>query len=261
METDEVTDESRLADVARASAANPVPVPSATLEEEKNQLEGPNGEMPADYDPALFEPREIAATNDKPMELELEEHAQEGEQFKDFPRHDGTAFFRYRLQDWKLSASARQTTARVSFDKVIIREHNLCPGDNPACSDSLPIQLDWDHTPVRVWTIDDFEKVKYMFPIPEDAEGMARRLSWTERRELLMDVGEYTDREIRTAEQTFTETLEEDRKALAAGGQGGGFFSRLFTGTNPNGGNVEGNIIMEEEVATPDAPTAEIARV
>jgi hypothetical protein len=184
------------------------------------------------FDSERFQPREIKVVDEKPLELKLDVPLSEdenAERFKDFPRHDGTAFFRYRLQEWKESVEGGKCRA-VTFDKVIIREHNLCPGDNPACSDALPISLDWDHGPIRVWAIDDFEKVKYMFPIPEDAEGMARRLSWTERRDLLIEVGGYSDREIKLAEKAHSKMLEEDRKQLDQGKNSNpGFFSRLFS--------------------------------
>lgn len=233
-ETDDMTDESpsKVADESgtpNQSQGTEVNEPDPSVQAmESKQAEGEDALL--DFDPENFQPREIVTVDEKPLELNLDSPAVpdvDGQQFKDFPRHDGTAFFRYRLQDWK--ESVMESKGRmVSFDKVIIREHNLCPGDNPACSDSLPISLDWDHGPIRVWAIDDFEKVKYMFPIPEDAEGMARRLSWTERRELLMDVGGYSDRDIRLAERTFSQMLEDDRKQLE-GTKTGGFFSRLFS--------------------------------
>jgi hypothetical protein len=273
-ETDDLTDESpsKVADETTNQSQDAKvnePDPGVQAMESK-QTEDEDALV--DFDPENFQPREIVTVDEKPLELNLDTPAVldgDGQQFKDFPRHDGTAFFRYRLQDWK--ESVMESKGRmVSFDKVIIREHNLCPGDNPACSDSLPICLDWDHGPIRVWAIDDFEKVKYMFPIPEDAEGMARRLSWTERRELLMDVGGYSDRDIRLAERAFSQMLEDDRKQLE-GTKTVGFFSRLFSAST---GKNKAPQAQLEDVPDDDAdelavttqgmrgqPTAEVARV
>ena len=305
--TEDLTDESRLPDggvAIKASSTkakqyegshqhqdNPAAEEDQEAKESETKIqaigceEGTNNEPQVDFDPENFQPREIETIEEKPLELLLDATGGDGEEYKDFPRHDGTAFFRYRLQDWKESVNDTKTGRVVTFDKVIIREHNLCPGVNPSCSDSLPISLDWDHGAVRVWAIDDFEKVKYMFPVPEDAEGMARRLSWMERRELLKDVGGYSDIDIRKSELAFSKVLERDRKYLEGknrkcpeGKKQGGLFSRLFSAPSGSSSSAappedqEDAGLTEQKVAPPDnliaeaqeageEPTAKVVRV
>ena len=166
---------------------------------------------------------------------EEEEHhvdANSGEVvFKDFPRHGGNSFFKYRP---KVEEKYERRTGHVFFEKVFIREYNLTVGDNPSCTDSLPIMLDWDHGPVRIWAIDDYEKVKLMFPIPDDAEGMARRLSFDERRQLLIDVADYNDRKIRYEERAYLRQRQADVRAAQEGTGSGSsnFFSFLFSSSS-----------------------------
>jgi hypothetical protein len=172
-------------------------------------------------DPNNFHPREIETVNDSPLQLRLDENP-DSSAFKDFTKSDGTSYFCYRVGDWKAACERRSHFVR--FDKVMIREHKIVFGDNPSCSDSVPVMLDWNHAPVRLWQVDDFEKVKKMIPVPADAEGMARRLSWVERRELLKEIGGYTDRQIRTEEEKYCDMMGYETNETSKPG----LFSRLF---------------------------------
>lgn len=46
---------------------------------------------------------------------------------------------------------------QVTFTHVHVREHAITVGDHDWCEGSLPIQLDWQHTPTHVIPVDDFE--------------------------------------------------------------------------------------------------------
>ena len=45
----------------------------------------------------------------------------------------------------------------VTFSKIHIREHSITVGDHDWCEGSLPIQLDWQHTPTHSMDLDDYE--------------------------------------------------------------------------------------------------------
>jgi hypothetical protein len=95
---------------------------------------------------------------------------------------------------------------RVSFGNVEYREYNLVVGDNPSCSDLLPVSLGWDYGPKVSITIDDFENDREQFEQkPADGEAGCRRLKWHERRQLLIGIFGYTEQELRKLEMAFAE--------------------------------------------------------
>lgn len=56
-----------------------------------------------------------------------------------------------------LQRNASKQTAQVTFSKIHIREHSITVGDHDWCEGSLPIQLDWQHTPTHSMDVDDYE--------------------------------------------------------------------------------------------------------
>ena len=173
-------------------------------------------------------PKEIPTPQQDPIVLDIS-GAPDPVPYRGFPCHNGTPFVIYdppaKTQDepQDLDEMYPYREGHIFFDKVLVREYNLTVGDSPSCTDSLPIMLDWDHGQLRVWNINDYEKVKDMFPIPDDAEGMARRLSFEERRQLLIDVADYNDRKIRYEERSYLRQRQADQRAAQEGPpQGGG---------------------------------------
>lgn len=105
---------------------------------------------------------------------------------------------------WAKTSMTR--TSRVSFGNVEFREYNLVVGDNPSCSDLLPVSLGWDYGPKVSINIDDFENDREHFEKkPTDGEVGCRRLKWHERRQLLIGIFGYTEQELRKLEQAFAE--------------------------------------------------------
>ena len=106
-----------------------------------------------------------------------------------------------------------QMSSGVSFSVVEYREYNLIVGDNPSCSDWLPLSLDWDHGPEVCIPVDDFERNRELFEqkAPKstaDDEGNdtgCRRWKWHERRQLLISEFGYTEQELRNMEREFAE--------------------------------------------------------
>jgi len=49
---------------------------------------------------------------------------------------------------------------RISFGTINIREHTQTIGDNPSCSDGIPIQLDWDHEDLDELKLEEYETHK-----------------------------------------------------------------------------------------------------
>ena len=115
------------------------------------------------------------------------------------------------MQSTTLSASSH-----VSFSTVKFREYNLIVGDNPSCSDCLPVSLGWDHGPEVSISIDDFEKDRELFKQKPDTSGNDNRCQqwkWHERRELLIGVFGYTEQELRKQEKIFAEANGRARKS------------------------------------------------
>ena len=56
--------------------------------------------------------------------------------------------------------NSTSSTTRVSFDKIIIREHRRTMGDNPSCSYGTPIGLDWEYIQHADLTLQQYEDHK-----------------------------------------------------------------------------------------------------
>ncbi len=113
-------------------------------------------------------------------------------------------------------SSTLSASSHVSFSTVKFREYNLVVGDNPSCSDCLPVSLGWDHGPEVSISIDDFENDRELFKQKPDTTGNDNRcqqLKWHERRELLIGVFGYTEQELRKQEKAFAEANGRARKS------------------------------------------------
>jgi hypothetical protein len=79
------------------------------------------------------------------------------------PKPDMETIQKRRFDSASGSATTTSTNVgrRVSFDKVILREHRITMGDNPSCSYGTPISLDWDYIDFQVLTLDDYEMHKF----------------------------------------------------------------------------------------------------
>jgi hypothetical protein len=49
-------------------------------------------------------------------------------------------------------------TRKVQFDTIEIRKYNKVLGDNPACRDGPPTQLDWEYSVLPSTSIDEYEE-------------------------------------------------------------------------------------------------------
>eukprot|EP00547_Thalassionema_nitzschioides_P003268 CAMPEP_0194217652 /NCGR_PEP_ID=MMETSP0156-20130528/21901_1 /TAXON_ID=33649 /ORGANISM="Thalassionema nitzschioides, Strain L26-B" /LENGTH=208 /DNA_ID=CAMNT_0038946759 /DNA_START=76 /DNA_END=702 /DNA_ORIENTATION=- len=75
-----------------------------------------------------------------------------------------------------------EKTTKVKFGTVEIRQYAVTIGDHPSCSDSLPITLDWAFNPLTSVEAVKDEQHSGIYP------SMTRRLSYSERKNRLMDV-------------------------------------------------------------------------
>jgi hypothetical protein len=46
----------------------------------------------------------------------------------------------------------------VSFSTIKVRTYSICIGDNPACSDGLPLAMDWEYLKEYSFTVDYYER-------------------------------------------------------------------------------------------------------
>lgn len=49
---------------------------------------------------------------------------------------------------------------RLRWGNIVIREYSQCLGDNPACSNGVPLQLDWDYQLLDIVRLDEFEAAR-----------------------------------------------------------------------------------------------------
>ena len=56
-----------------------------------------------------------------------------------------------------LTKTRRRAAKHVGFSAVHIREHAITVGDHDWCEGSLPLELDWKHTPTRSIPLEDYE--------------------------------------------------------------------------------------------------------
>lgn len=76
---------------------------------------------------------------------------------------------------------------RLTFDhKVEVREYCVTVGDHPACSDELPLSLDWCHAPAYFTDIQHSKNRGFYYQAP-------RRLSLQDRCKRLSKVADYSD--------------------------------------------------------------------
>ena len=75
---------------------------------------------------------------------------------------------------------------RVSFSKIEVREYSVTVGDHPLCRDGLPLQLDWQHSDVTEMNMQCSREREDKYQLP-------RRLSYEEKRDRLVNIGNYED--------------------------------------------------------------------
>jgi hypothetical protein len=61
---------------------------------------------------------------------------------------------RDRLSNLNLSAIRKE----VSFGNIKVRTYPICPGDNPACTNGLPLAIGWEHLKEYNFTVDYYER-------------------------------------------------------------------------------------------------------
>lgn len=87
-----------------------------------------------------------------------------------------------------------QQQKHVTFSKIHIREHSITVGDHDWCEGSLPIQLDWQHTPTHSVDVDDYEW--YRERQGRTPRGRLPKLDPSQRKRLLRRVAGITEEDL-----------------------------------------------------------------
>ena len=94
--------------------------------------------------------------------------------------------------------SPSDSKRKVQFGTVIINEHPIIVGCNPAVSSGVPLSIDWERISQRVMSIHDFETIRE----PDRVEDHSMLLKdSTDRYYILQNLG-YSYKEMREAEKT-----------------------------------------------------------
>ena len=93
--------------------------------------------------------------------------------------------------------SPSDSKRKVQFGTVIINEHPIIVGCNPAVSSGVPLSIDWERISQRVMSIHDFETIRE----PDRVEDHSMLLKdSTDRYYILQNLG-YSYKEMREAEK------------------------------------------------------------
>lgn len=94
--------------------------------------------------------------------------------------------------------SPSDSKRKVQFGTVIINEHPIIVGCNPAVSSGVPLSIDWERISQRVMSIHDYETIRE----PDRVEDHSMLLKdSTDRYYILQNLG-YSYKEMREAEKT-----------------------------------------------------------
>ena len=88
-------------------------------------------------------------------------------------------------------------TRKVQFGTVVINEHPIIVGCNPAVSSGVPLSIDWERVSQRVMSIQDYETIRK--PVRVEDNSMLLKDS-TDRYYMLQSLG-YSYKELRDAEK------------------------------------------------------------
>ena len=95
------------------------------------------------------------------------------------------------------SLSPSDSKRKVQFGTVIINEHPIIVGCNPAVSSGVPLSIDWERISQRVMSIHDYETIRE----PDRVEDHSMLLKdSTDRYYILQNLG-YSYKEMREAEK------------------------------------------------------------
>ena len=75
---------------------------------------------------------------------------------------------------------------RLRWGSIVIREYSQCLGDNPACSNGVPLQLDWDYRLMDTVLLDEFEKAREP---NRQSDNMSLRIPSSYRQALMFKLG------------------------------------------------------------------------
>ncbi|CAB9528918.1 expressed unknown protein [Seminavis robusta] len=78
-----------------------------------------------------------------------------------------------------------QPRRELHWGHIEIREYDICLGDNPACAQGCPVQLDWSYTVLQEPLALDL----YVKQRPHTRHQRLRRLSGRRRQQMLLDLG------------------------------------------------------------------------
>eukprot|EP00529_Nitzschia_sp_RCC80_P010515 CAMPEP_0113506978 /NCGR_PEP_ID=MMETSP0014_2-20120614/36207_1 /TAXON_ID=2857 /ORGANISM="Nitzschia sp." /LENGTH=638 /DNA_ID=CAMNT_0000402531 /DNA_START=412 /DNA_END=2328 /DNA_ORIENTATION=+ /assembly_acc=CAM_ASM_000159 len=101
---------------------------------------------------------------------------------------------------------------RVTFDRIIIREHRRTMGDNPSCSYGTPVSLDWEYIQHEDLTLEQYEQLKVNSRIRSGGKPRTLRqlhLNHYQRRNILQMEG-YTLQQIK-AQKRETNKVRKQR--------------------------------------------------
>jgi len=88
----------------------------------------------------------------------------------------------------------QKSTKHVAFSAVHIREHAVTVGVHDWCEGSLPIELDWKHTPTHSIPVDDFEWQRQRQG--RTPRGRLPKLDYHQRKRLLRRVSGITEEDL-----------------------------------------------------------------
>mmetsp|Transcript_34709 Transcript_34709/g.83868 ORF Transcript_34709/g.83868 Transcript_34709/m.83868 type:complete len:650 (+) Transcript_34709:380-2329(+) len=103
-------------------------------------------------------------------------------------------------------------SSRVTFDRIIIREHRRTMGDNPSCSYGTPVSLDWEYIQHEDLTLEQYEQLKVNSRIRSGGKPRTLRqlhLNHYQRRNILQMEG-YTLQQIK-AQKRETNKVRKQR--------------------------------------------------
>ena len=84
---------------------------------------------------------------------------------------------------------------KLQWGDIQIREYAQCLGDNPACSQGAPIQLDWNYQLVDVMRVDSYESCRVPNVVKDES---ALKISSSYRQFMLLGMG-YTPQQLAAA--------------------------------------------------------------
>jgi hypothetical protein len=136
-------------------------------------------------------------------------------------------------------------------DRIGIKEYNIIPGDNPACTSGTPVQLGWE---IELATERNFNFYEH-FRSSERLRGRALKIPSIERKQLLIEAG-YSSDDCFAAEKG----VKVDRKLRLESLKNDGWDRLSLLLLNQTGGLSARGILHRQQVTSVDDATPRLDR-